>query len=197
MPETFSEPFGEKLPSASVQRKAKILAALKACEPHPPDPFAAVESSPAIMATLDRFGHFSEETEQAVDDSLCALVTQIANDHFASAAWLYVRREDGLHAVLPHNNRHRDEFMPLDGPGMVTHVARTQIALVASDVRKEPTYKATLADTKSAIAVPLHTYAGELLGVFHLESEELNEYQDHDVPKLLAEAAKLVPRLRC
>ena len=195
MSEARSQPFG-KTPSVSDQWKAEVIAALEACEPHPPDPFAAVESSPVVMATLDRFNHFSQETQQAVDDALCALVTQIANDHFASAAWLYVYRDDGLHAVFAHKSRDRDEFMPLDGPGMVTHVAQTKIALAAADVNKEPAYKKTLEDTKSAISVPLLTYDGQILGVFHLESSELDEYQYHDIPRLTVEGARLVPYLQ-
>jgi hypothetical protein len=142
----------------------------------------------AVNATLRRFG---EEARRRWERLLFRRATRIANKFVASAAWLFLLEEGGFRAVFAHKNRHRDECLRADEPSWVARVARLGTPDVAPSVPnpdRYPDYKETLPDTRSIIATPIRSPEGEILGVFHLESANVEEYGEKDL-KELEEAA--------
>lgn len=75
----------------------------------------------------------------------------------------------------------------LDDPhGIIPWVARTGKTLLANDVSKEPLYRPSdlpPADTRAELAIPL-AYAGEVLGVLDLQSDQVNSFDIRDIPLL-------------
>jgi len=69
------------------------------------------------------------------------------------------------------------------GRGIVGHVIRTGLSVVAPDVRLNPHYVAGRFGTQSEIAVPL-TGSGRVIGALNLESDRLNAYSESDVATL-------------
>lgn len=73
-----------------------------------------------------------------------------------------------------------------DPHGIIPWVARTGQTLLANDVNQEPLYRpSTLppADTRAELAIPL-AYAGEILGVLDLQSDQVNSFDIRDIPLL-------------
>jgi hypothetical protein len=142
----------------------------------------------AVIATLRRFG---EVARRRADRLLFRRATRIANKFLASAAWLFVPEDGGFRAVFAHKNRQRDELLQADQPTWVARVAKLDkpdVAPIVPDPARYPDYKETLPDTRSAIATPIRSPDGEILGVFHLESANPGEYEEKDL-KDLEEAA--------
>lgn len=75
----------------------------------------------------------------------------------------------------------------LDDPhGIIPWVARTGKTLLANDVTLEPLYRPSElppADTRAELAIPL-AYAGEILGVLDLQSDQINSFDIRDIPLL-------------
>ncbi|MEW6503121.1 MAG: GAF domain-containing protein [Chloroflexota bacterium] len=75
----------------------------------------------------------------------------------------------------------------LDDPhGIIPWVARTGKTLLANDVSQEPLYRPSdlpPSDTRAELAIPL-AYAGEILGVLDLQSDQVNSFDFRDIPLL-------------
>ncbi len=73
-----------------------------------------------------------------------------------------------------------------DPHGIIPWVARNGKTLLANDVTQEPLYRPSdlpPADTRAELAIPL-AYAGEILGVLDLQSDQVNSFDIRDIPLL-------------
>ena len=69
------------------------------------------------------------------------------------------------------------------GEGFIGHVAQTGKPLISHDVSQDPRYYHARARTRSEMVAPIITN-DEVIGVFDLESDNLNEYTDDDLQVL-------------
>ena len=76
------------------------------------------------------------------------------------------------------------------GEGMIGHVALTAQPLIAPDVRDEPMYINARDRTRSEMVAPIISN-DEVIGVFDLESDNLNAYAEDDLELLLMLAAQV------
>jgi serine phosphatase RsbU (regulator of sigma subunit) len=78
------------------------------------------------------------------------------------------------------------------GKGIVGHVIRTGVPVIAPDVGREPHYVQGRAGTRSEIAVPI-VVSGEPVGALNLESDRLGAYDETDLEALrfFADAAAI------
>lgn len=87
----------------------------------------------------------------------------------------------------------------LDDPdGMIPWVAREGKTRLANDVSTEPLYRPAFLrpeSTKAELVIPL-AYAGEVLGVLDLQSEQVNGFDEDDIPLLEAMANSIAIALR-
>lgn len=70
------------------------------------------------------------------------------------------------------------------GEGLIGHVALSGKPFISPDVRKEPRYINARAHTRSEMVAPI-TSNNEVIGVFDLESDELNAYSKDDLEILM------------
>ncbi|MEP6919624.1 MAG: GAF domain-containing SpoIIE family protein phosphatase [bacterium] len=86
-----------------------------------------------------------------------------------------------------------DELIELHlkmGEGIIGHVALTSQPFVSPDVRKEPLYVNARAETRSEMVAPIISN-DEVIGVFDLESDELNAYSPDDLEVLMMLASQV------
>jgi len=76
------------------------------------------------------------------------------------------------------------------GEGLIGHVALSGKPFVSQDVRNEPRYINARARTRSELVAPIISNE-EVIGVFDLESDELNAYSNDDVEVLLLLASQV------
>lgn len=69
------------------------------------------------------------------------------------------------------------------GEGLIGHVALSGKPFISPDVRREPRYVNARARTRSEMVAPIISNQ-EVIGVFDLESDELNAYDEHDLEVL-------------
>jgi serine phosphatase RsbU (regulator of sigma subunit) len=80
-------------------------------------------------------------------------------------------------------NPRPDDTMLRDGRGIVGHVITTGRSVVAPDVRLDRRYVEGRRTTLSEIAVPIFAN-GDIIGALNLESNDVDEYSQADVPVL-------------
>ncbi len=84
------------------------------------------------------------------------------------------------------------------GEGIVGRIVQTGRTECIPDVRKDPNYISARIGTRSELAVPMFSQAtGEVIGVFNLESNNLNAYDNDDadlVATLASNAAVAIER---
>src|SRR5215813_9600074 len=76
------------------------------------------------------------------------------------------------------------------GEGLIGHVAVSGRPFISPDVRKEPRYVNARAHTRSEMVAPIISNE-EVIGVFDLESDELNAYQNDDLEVLMLLASQV------
>lgn len=76
------------------------------------------------------------------------------------------------------------------GEGLIGHVAVGGKPFISPDVRAEPRYVNARARTKSEMVAPIISNE-EVIGVFDLESDELNAYQNDDLEVLMLLASQV------
>src|SRR5437763_14338590 len=76
------------------------------------------------------------------------------------------------------------------GEGLIGHVAVSGKPFISPDVRNEPRYVNARARTKSEMVAPIISNE-EVIGVFDLESDELNAYQNDDLEVLMLLASQV------
>ncbi|MDX6447440.1 MAG: phosphoserine phosphatase RsbU/P [Blastocatellia bacterium] len=98
--------------------------------------------------------------------------------------------EDGLDEPVFHTQAVRgydiDALQELGlkmGEGLIGHVAVSGKPFISPDVRKEPRYINARAHTRSEMVAPIISN-NEVIGVFDLESDELNAYSKDDLEVL-------------
>jgi sigma-B regulation protein RsbU (phosphoserine phosphatase) len=98
--------------------------------------------------------------------------------------------EDGLDEPVFHTQAVRgydiDALQELGlkmGEGLIGHVAVSGNPFISPDVRKEPRYINARAHTRSEMVAPIISN-NEVIGVFDLESDELNAYSKDDLEVL-------------
>jgi phosphoserine phosphatase RsbU/P len=69
------------------------------------------------------------------------------------------------------------------GEGIIGHVALTSEPIISPDVRDDPLYINARGETRSEMVAPIISN-DEVIGVFDLESDELNAYSDDDLEVL-------------
>ena len=76
------------------------------------------------------------------------------------------------------------------GEGLLGHVALTAQPVNSPDVRKDPLYINARTETRSEMVAPIISNS-EVIGVFDLESDELNAYSEDDLQVLMLLAAQV------
>src|ERR1700674_5931477 len=76
------------------------------------------------------------------------------------------------------------------GEGLIGHVAVSGKPFISPDVRNEPQYINARAGTRSEMGAPIISN-NEVIGVFHLESDELNAYTNDDIEILMLLASQV------
>jgi len=76
------------------------------------------------------------------------------------------------------------------GEGIIGHVALTSKPFISPDVRKEPLYINAREETRSEMVAPIISN-DEVIGVFDLESDELNAYTKDDLEVLMLLASQV------
>jgi phosphoserine phosphatase RsbU/P len=76
------------------------------------------------------------------------------------------------------------------GEGLIGHVALSGKPFISPDVRKEPRYVNARAGTRCEMVAPIISNE-EVIGVFDLESDELDAYQDYDLEVLMLLASQV------
>lgn len=76
------------------------------------------------------------------------------------------------------------------GEGIIGHVAVTGEPVISPDVRKDSRYVNARAETRSEMVAPI-TSNNEVIGVFDLESDQLNAYTEDDLQVLLLLASQV------
>jgi phosphoserine phosphatase RsbU/P len=77
----------------------------------------------------------------------------------------------------------REDPMLASGKGIIGHVIRTGLPVVAPDVRLDPHYIAGRASTLSEVAVPI-TINAQVVGALNLESDRPGAYSEDDAQEL-------------
>ncbi len=122
-----------------------------------------------------------------LEELLKLIVEQVSKLAKVNIAAIYlVNQEDGsiediVSAGVPD---HLKSELPLKtGQGICGQVAKTGESMVVNDVSRNQQYISIRPQTKSEIAVPLIS-RGKVLGVFNIESDELNAYSKSDMELL-------------
>lgn len=76
------------------------------------------------------------------------------------------------------------------GEGFIGHVAVTAEPIISADVRHDPIYINARRETRSEMVAPIISNT-EVIGVFDLESDELNAYSDDDLQVLMLLASQV------
>jgi len=76
------------------------------------------------------------------------------------------------------------------GEGIIGHVALTAEPIISPDVRKDPFYINARVETRSEMVAPIISN-DEVIGVFDLESDELNAYSEDDLQVLMMLASQV------
>lgn len=76
------------------------------------------------------------------------------------------------------------------GEGIIGHVALTSEPVISPDVRNDPIYINAREETRSEMVAPIISN-DEVIGVFDLESDELNAYSDDDLQVLTLLASQV------
>ncbi|MDQ2854812.1 MAG: SpoIIE family protein phosphatase [Acidobacteriota bacterium] len=76
------------------------------------------------------------------------------------------------------------------GEGIIGHVALTREPMISPDVREEPRYINARERTRSEMVAPIISN-DEVIGVFDLESDELNAYSEDDLEVLMLLASQV------
>src|SRR6266576_3621128 len=76
------------------------------------------------------------------------------------------------------------------GEGLIGHVALTGEPITSPDVRSNPMYINARSETRSEMVAPIISNT-EVIGVFDLESDELNAYSDDDLQVLMLLASQV------
>jgi sigma-B regulation protein RsbU (phosphoserine phosphatase) len=83
----------------------------------------------------------------------------------------------------------RDVHLKL-GEGFIGHVALSGQPIISPDVHEDPVYINARKETRSEMVAPIISN-NEVIGVFDLESDELNAYSDDDLEVLLMLASQV------
>jgi sigma-B regulation protein RsbU (phosphoserine phosphatase) len=76
------------------------------------------------------------------------------------------------------------------GEGFIGHVALTAEPIISPDVRNDPIYINARRETRSEMVAPIISNT-EVIGVFDLESDQLNAYSDDDLQVLMLLASQV------
>src|SRR6266496_5051670 len=76
------------------------------------------------------------------------------------------------------------------GEGFIGHVALNREPIISPDVRNDPIYVNARAETRSEMVAPIISN-DEVIGVFDLESDELNAYYEDDLQVLMMLASQV------
>src|SRR5882724_3868366 len=76
------------------------------------------------------------------------------------------------------------------GEGIIGHVGETGEPVISPDVRNDPRYVNARSETRSEMVAPIISN-DEVIGVFDLESDSLNAYDDDDLQVLLLLASQV------
>src|SRR5438034_1736317 len=76
------------------------------------------------------------------------------------------------------------------GEGLIGHVALTAEPITSPDVRKNPNYINARSETRSEMVAPIISNT-EVIGVFDLESDDLNAYSNDDLEVLMLLASQV------
>ena len=77
------------------------------------------------------------------------------------------------------------------GEGIIGYVAMTGEPVISPDVRRDPRYVNAREETRSEMVAPIITTNDEVIGVFYLESDQLNAYRDDDLQVLMLLASQV------
>ncbi|MCX7836174.1 MAG: SpoIIE family protein phosphatase [bacterium] len=137
-----------------------------------------------------------------LEDILSHIVEGLAKLVPFDAAGVFIVERDGKTIAAEYLRGYRRDSYELVhqkvGEGIVGRVVETGKTMIVNDVSQNPYYIAARKGTRSELAVPMFSPAsGEVIGVFNLESNNLNAYTVEDaelVSTLAANAAVAIER---
>lgn len=137
-----------------------------------------------------------------LEDILSHIVEGLAKLVPFDAAGVFIVEGDGKTIAAEYLRGYRRDSYALVhqkvGEGIVGRVVETGKTMIVNDVSQDPYYIAARKGTRSELAVPMFSPAsGEVIGVFNLESNNLNAYTIEDaelVSTLAANAAVAIER---
>lgn len=138
-----------------------------------------------------------QEVLNLVMDTLGSLI------HY-DAAGIYILKTSNLHADVKENQScvfHTETVRGYDiddlvdlrlkmGEGIIGHVALAGEPVISPDVRTDPRYVNAREETRSEMVAPIISN-DEVIGVFDLESDQLNAYTPDDLQVLLLLASQV------
>ncbi|MCO6455881.1 MAG: GAF domain-containing protein, partial [Pirellulaceae bacterium] len=160
-------------------------------------------SAAATLALLREFNAewqmLAQEAQRHAEQSLRFLLARLTERFGATSGWLFFLEDGGqLRARVTHLSRQRGFSLPLDGTGIVPHVARTARAYLANDVNDPEHHAVYLGvndDTRSELAVPVFDADRNLVGVLNLECRLADRFIEQQVGDLTLAASCLVPHM--
>ncbi|MCC6445441.1 MAG: GAF domain-containing protein [Armatimonadetes bacterium] len=94
--------------------------------------------------------------------------------HTAGAGWDEVRKDLSFYAVAEK------------GKGIIGLVAATGMPYLSGDVTQDPYYYPVFGEVRSEIAAPLIDRHGQVIGVLNLETNRVNDFDEHNLRLLQA-----------
>jgi GAF domain-containing protein len=195
-------------PTAAVQALAEAFRERDEDEPSgdlgdgsPPASLQAIldrhESYRALGATLDVLHKSASAARDHAIERLDDLVARIRTKFWAYAVWLYVKEGEELRTIVTQNTLGLDAVISLREESIVSWVAKAEDGegYLTNNTDKDPHYKRTLPETRSAMAVPLITPEGERIAVLHLESLQRGAFSQGLLRDLQTAATQLIPHL--
>lgn len=153
-----------------------------------------VEITSVINSKLD-LDELLEEVVKLIQKRFGYLFVHIFTVHSGRRKVIFQMGSSALNKTLSGI----DVIYDLDDPiGIIPWVARSRKTLLANDVNMEPLYRATNippANTQAELAVPL-IYAGEIMGVLDIQSDQVNAFDNLDLSLFETLAASIAIALR-
>jgi hypothetical protein len=159
------------------------------------------ERHPLVTAIRRFLEQAAREAWEEAMQNLRHLVGVLTERFQAFSACLFVlERQDVLRAVVAYNYKlppYELKVTGQQGEGIVSYVASQKRGYLACNLlhKKDPWFRRTVAETQSALAVPLLHADGRLLAVLYMESCQPWPFATPQIAQVQAEAGEIIPQI--
>jgi sigma-B regulation protein RsbU (phosphoserine phosphatase) len=140
-----------------------------------------------ITKKISRSLNLEEVLNMVMDTLSSVLPYDAAGIYIIDTKRLSQTRSEGVFRAEAVRGYDIDDLLELRlklGEGIIGHVAETSEPVISPDVHNDPRYVNARAETRSEMVAPIISN-NEVIGVFDLESDALNAYDDDDLQILL------------